>query len=64
MSNVFTILRTTVIEISLFFILLKKNEKGMSDFLLFYVCDALFRCRFVPLLAPNPGDATGIVDRR
>ena len=29
--NVFRILRTTVIKIGLFFILLKKNEKGMSD---------------------------------
>ena len=29
--NVFRILRTTVIKIGLFFILLKKNENGMSD---------------------------------
>jgi len=67
MSNVLMILRTTVIKISLFFILLKK-EKGISDFLqhgvaifcaLFYVCDfGLYPRHFVPLLAPNPGDAT------
>ena len=24
----------------------------------YYACDKLFRCRFVPLLEPNPGDAT------
>ena len=66
MSNVLGILRTTVIKISLFFILLKK-EKGISDILqhvaaifctLFYVCDfGIYPCHFVPLLAPNPGDA-------
>jgi len=27
------------------------------NFVLFYVCDSLFRCRYVPLLAANPGDA-------
>ena len=31
MSDVFMILRTTVIKISLFFILSKKNDKGISD---------------------------------
>ena len=31
-------------------------------FVSFYVCDQLFRCHFVPLLAPNPGDVTGCDD--
>ena len=69
MSNVLEILRTTVIKISLFFILLKKkNEKGISDSvvtqcsrILCYFTNVtwkLYISRFVPILAPNPGDAT------
>ena len=60
----FRILHTTVTEISLFFTYFKK-EKGIGFrqmvcmyFVLFHVCDQLFPCRSVPLLAPNPGAAT------
>jgi len=67
MSNVFRILHTAVIKISLFFILLKKMKKVyhifcnsiyLTPFCYFRVWIVLFRCHFVPLLAPNPGDAT------
>jgi len=70
-SNVFRILRTTVIKISLFSFCWK-NEMGISHFFVTrrisdptpVLCD--FACVIcvismsfcVPLLAPNPGDAT------
>jgi len=61
-------LRTAVIKINqLIFHFIDKNEKCISGislsrciskpyFVLLYVRE-LFRCRFVPLLEPNPGDA-------
>jgi len=62
MSNVFRILRTTVIKISLFFILLKKRKtvyriyfvtRCISDphFVLFYACDLRY---FDVVLCPPP----------
>ena len=61
MSNVFRILRTTVIKISLFFILLKKRKtvyriyfvtRCISDpyFVLFYACDLRY---FDVVLCPS-----------
>jgi len=54
----------TVIKISLFFILFK-NERVYRILLqhsvaifCYFMHVTLYRCRFVPLLAPNPGNAT------
>jgi len=71
-------LRATVSKISLFLILIEKKMKRVCQilctecifgryelvcFVILRVWHTFFLCHFVPLLAPNPGDATGIVDR-